>query len=276
MVALHARPGRVGDLLDEGGGLGLPADHLVLGGVGGPGRVAEQPGQLGAAGEHPREHLQVGRVGPLPLQAPEPLPQGGAPGPGHHRHVVGGVGGDRHLAVGAGRPRPQPVLGQAGQLRRVDAQLLHVVADVAPELLPDAHQLVAQRAHPRPGGLVAVHAGAPEVAQALLDQEARGGVGAGEVHAGERLVQPAVEREPGLEGVDLLLVPLGGVPDLGGGVDVAQQAGLGGGVPEPGEGVVEEPERLVAGERPSRRGAARPSPRRRGWPPGPSPARRRH
>ncbi len=217
--------------------------------------MAEQAGQLGAAGEHPRQHVEVGRVGPLPLEAPEPLPEVGALGPGDHRHVVGGIGGDAHLAVVAGRARAQPVGGEAGQLGGLDPQLLHVVADVPAELLADADQLLAQLPHAGPRRVVPIDAGPPEVAEPLLDHPARDRVGAGQVDPGERLVQPAIQGELGLEGVELLLVALRGLARLGGGVDVAHQAGLGGGVAEQREGVVVEAERLVA-----REGAARLEP----------------
>ena len=226
---------------DEGGGLRLPADHLVLGGVGGPGRVAEQPGQLGAPGEHPREHLEVGRVGALPLQAPEPLAQRGALGPGHHRDVVGGVGGDGHQAVLAragGRAASPRAARPARPGRPAAASRRRGRCGRTPARCGPARR--AARA-PAPGWRSSRSTPARRKSRsALLDQEAGDGVGAREVDPGQRLVQPAVEREPGLEGVDLLLVPLGRVAHLGRGVDVAEQARLGRGVSELGEGVVEE------------------------------------
>jgi hypothetical protein len=198
-LALRARIGGGRDPIDErrGGAPGL--DHLGLGGVVRPVGVAEECGQLVALGQQSREHLDVRRRGAGAVGAQEALPGCLAPGVGHEGVVVRVIGGEDHLPLGVGRVRLPEVRGEAGQLGGSEGHLLPAVADVPVELLPDGHQRVAQRPNLCAGGVVPVHAGAPELAQVALHPPDGGRVLRGEIEPGERVVQRAVLIDGGVQ-----------------------------------------------------------------------------
>jgi len=103
---------------------------------------------------------------------------------------------------------------EAVQLRGVRLQPAHVVLDVAPELLADADEIVAQRPHALARGLVPVHARAPEVPQSLLhSQRVAGSAPSRSSPPGRRTA--AVEGQLGRQRVHLLLQRLGRVPRRG-------------------------------------------------------------
>src|SRR5690606_28164080 len=71
----------------------LGADHLVLGGVRRPGRVAQQGGQLVASGQEPVQDVDVVRVAALAEECPQPPPRVGVVCVGQKRQHIGVVGG---------------------------------------------------------------------------------------------------------------------------------------------------------------------------------------
>ena len=74
-----------GDAVDEVGDVLRAADHLVLGRVLGPVRVAEQGGQLVPALEQRRQYVHVGRIPALAEQPPQLLAGGRVVGVGQER-----------------------------------------------------------------------------------------------------------------------------------------------------------------------------------------------
>ena len=71
------------------------------------------------------------------------------------------------------RVRLHVVVGQAFELVRRDVDRAHVVADVALELLPDAHQLFVERPHTRADRGVLVDPRTAEIAQHAEEIPAR-------------------------------------------------------------------------------------------------------
>ena len=69
--------------------------------------------------------------------------------------------------------RSNVIVRQPGQLVRGDVDRAHVVADVALELLPDAHQLFVERPHTRADRSVLVDARTAEIAQHAEEIPAR-------------------------------------------------------------------------------------------------------
>src|SRR5205823_4735291 len=106
----------------------------------------------------PRLDAAGARVGALPVYAPELFARRLAAGVRKERDVVGIVGGDRHLAVRARWMAPDVVFRQPREVRRVQLDIAHVLADVAAEFLPDAHQLLVEGLHSLARRLVAVDA----------------------------------------------------------------------------------------------------------------------
>ena len=82
------------------------------------------------------------------------------------------------LPFARGRVRAHEVVGQAVEVRRIELERADVRGDVRVELLAELDQLLAQRLHAGARGVVLVDAGAPEVAQRLLDVVLRRRVGA--------------------------------------------------------------------------------------------------
>ncbi len=112
------------------------------------------------------------------------------------------------------RVRLDEVLGQAGQRRRtVHVDVANVLDDVLLERLAELGQLLVDGPEPRARGLVAIDAGAAEVAQRVLDQAPRLGIERVRVERGKGLVEPAIEPQRGHERVDVLLAHAGGLAD---------------------------------------------------------------
>ena len=145
---------------------------------------------------------------------------------GQERNQVGIVGGDRDQAVVVGRVGGAVVVGQPGQPLGRDPDRADVVADVATEVLRQLDRLLAELAQPVAGGVVAVHAGAAEVAQRVLEHPARVGVeprpaaGVEGVEDGE---QVAVLPELGDVLLHLLAQLVGAVAHRGVGVHLGPQ-----------------------------------------------------
>src|SRR5262249_7196514 len=87
-------------------------------------------------------------------------------------------------------------------------------------------------------GVIAVHAGAAEVEQRALHPVARGGIGLGEVHGGQGVIDAAVLGDFHVEGIGLLPALAGGVAEGGVGVHLVSEVGAAQGVADGGGGLV--------------------------------------
>ncbi len=207
------------------------ADHLDLGVVVGPRPVAQQVGRLAPHRQQVLEDLVVGGPGDV-VGSEAQLAAGVRVGTERREgDQVGIVGGDPHQTVVAGRVRRAVVVGQAGQPLGGDPDRADVVADVAAEVLGERDPELAELAQPVAGGVVAVHAGAAEVAQRVVEHPARAGVESAvgaRVESVEDGEQVAVLAQLGDVLLDLLAQLVGPVAHGGIGVHLRpQRDGLG-------------------------------------------------
>ena len=227
VVGLQPLGGRVHDLLDEVRRRLGAADHLVgaieLGVV----RESQQVRQAASQLDQAVEHRHVPRVGAVLIGHEHLLPHCFAAGVGHDREVVGIVDRERDLAVRPRRMAVDEVLRQSLEVgRAVEHHRGRIAADVAVELLAELDLLLAQRLDLPAGRIVLVDAREPEVAQRGAEVvpglvvELRG------VEGGERVVDPAIERQPRGVGRDILGRLLGRVAHDGVGMHLLDQARL--------------------------------------------------
>ena len=165
-------------------------------------------------------------------------------GEGAERHDVGVVGRDRDEPVVAHRVRRDPVVGQAGELLGSHPDAPHVLADVLAELLAQQDGSLGELAQPRPRRLVAVDAGAAEVAQRALEHAGRVGVEATAVDRREHGIQLGVEAEVGVELLHVLGDLLGALAHRLVGVNLGEERADRRGVGERELRVVPQPQHL--------------------------------
>jgi hypothetical protein len=96
-------PGRLGDACDEVAGRRRRPDHLVLGHVLRPGRVAEQVRKLGTPLHQLVQHIGVRRVRAVTEESPQLLPGAGVPGVHEKGQVIRVIGRDVDRTVVVGR-----------------------------------------------------------------------------------------------------------------------------------------------------------------------------
>ncbi|EAU67149.1 hypothetical protein STIAU_0530 [Stigmatella aurantiaca DW4/3-1] len=226
------------ELLDEAGRHLGRARHPGLGVVGRPARIAQERRQLVPLGDELRQDGLVLGEGALPVGAPQLLARLGVLRVRHQREVVRVVGRDDHLAVLARRVRPEIVLRQPLQLLGRERDGAHVLGDVLAELLAELEDLLVERLHLGPGGVVPVHARAAEVEQRALHPVARGVIRPREVHRGQGVINPSILGDLHVGGVHQLLARAGRIPHGRVRVHFAGEAGAAGGVEERGHGLV--------------------------------------
>ena len=188
-VALAGLQGHVGDPVDELGDGRALADHLHVGVVVGPGVVADEPGGASSRSSN-ISWSSASLVGRADVEeGVDHLGAHVAVGAERaHRDRVGVVAGDRDQPLVVGRVRVQPVLRHPAEPLGGDPDRALVVAQVLPELETDGGQLLVDLRDPRARLVVAVDAGAPEVAQRLLQQPGRLRVERARVQSGEHVV----------------------------------------------------------------------------------------
>ena len=157
------------DPVDERADRVAGADHLGLGVVVGPARVAEQGGLLVPGREQLLEDGVVLRPGEVEEAVRDLAAGHGVAREREEREQVRVLRGDRDQPVLVRRVPGDEVLGQPVERGGGHQRRTTPVADVAVERLAEVGQPLVERADPLAGLLVAVDAGPPEVAQRLVE-----------------------------------------------------------------------------------------------------------
>ncbi len=148
IVALARGPGGGVHIGEQRLDLGRGVEHLVLDRERRIVLAAQQRRQFLPRVEHPGQHRVVRRISAGAISAGQPLAQRGALGVVDHWEVVGIVGRDRHLAVGAGFVMGDEIGGQAFQLGRIGAHRLASFGNRLIELGAKLGDLILQRLCP--------------------------------------------------------------------------------------------------------------------------------
>ncbi|MFC6448500.1 hypothetical protein ACFP82_00095 [Cellulomonas gelida] len=204
------------------------ADHLDLGVVGRPVRVAEQVRALLAQRQQLGQHRAVLRVRDAQVLAREGAAHGRVVRVGAHGDQVGVLGGQGDEALVVGGVRREEVLGEAGELLGAHADRPRALTDVAGELEPELGAALGQRAQAVALGGGPVDPRAAEVAQHVLVQALGVRVETRGVGRAERLPELAVEPALGREVLGGLGALLGALAERRRRVDLGEQVRRGG------------------------------------------------
>src|SRR5207245_2945867 len=144
------------------------------------------------------------------------------------------------------------IVGQALQVRGLDADRTNVLADGLVKLLADRGDLVAQRLHAGARRIVAVDARQVKVSKDLLDREAGGRAFAGHVQRRDGVVDLAVQAQFRGEPVRFLIRLVSRLTHRGFRIHIEEELRLGEKLLEPPRELVERLERVLNRPRPVR------------------------